>query len=76
MHLTTDEIINFVTMDSLIQENILLAARVNSHIMECEVCRKKVVAYQVVNDGLMGTILSVPQLDEQIEKDEPEELSL
>lgn len=63
MHLTTDEILNFVTMESITKENILLSAHVNSHIMKCEECRNKVIAYQAVNDGLTGTVLSVPQLE-------------
>ncbi len=58
MHLTTDEILNFITMESLTQENVTLAAQVNSHIMQCDECRKKVEAFQALNDKLSGTILS------------------
>ena len=60
-HLTIEEILNFITMDSITPEGIQLAARVNCHIMQCEECRKKVEIYQIVNDKLSGTTLSDPK---------------
>ena len=60
-HLTTEEILNFITMDSVTPEGIQLAAKVNCHIMQCEECRKQVAAYQIVSDKLSGTILSDPK---------------
>lgn len=73
MHLTTDEILNFITMESITQDSIAFAAKVNSHIMQCEDCRKKVEAFQMLNDGLTGTTLSCPGLHkDSISKSEPE----
>ena len=59
-HLTTDEIINFVTFDSLTKENLELAAMVNAHILICEECREKVKAFQAVSDSLTGTLTRNP----------------
>lgn len=70
-HLTADEIIDFVTMESITQASIERAARVNCHIMQCDECRKKVEAFQAVNDGLMGTRLSSKDKQEdEIRKEE------
>lgn len=67
-HLTLDQIIQFVTMDEINDENLKLAAYVNNHIMLCDECRKKVEAYQAVNDALVGGRLS----KEPQKKDGPE----
>ncbi len=61
MHLTTDEILNFITIDNMTPEVISFAAKVNCHIMQCEECRKKVEAFQIVYDKLSGTTLSDPK---------------
>ncbi len=53
-HLTIDEIIAFVTMDALTDENIQFAAKVNGHIIACEKCREKVTAFQAVGEKLIG----------------------
>lgn len=72
-HLTADEIIDFVTMESITQASIEHAARVNCHIMQCDECRKKVEAFQAVNDGLTGTRLSSKDIYEsEFRKDETE----
>ncbi len=55
-HLTADEIINFVTINTLSKENLELAATVNSHILVCDKCREKVAAFQAVSDSLTGTL--------------------
>ena len=62
-HLTTDEIINFVTIDSISKENLELAAVVNGHILVCEDCREKVKAFQAVCDSLAGTLGRKPTPD-------------
>lgn len=59
-HLTIDEIINFVTFDTISEENLKLAAMVNNHIMVCERCREKVKAYQAVSDTLVGRLSKEP----------------
>lgn len=62
-HLTTDEIINFVTIDSISKENLELAAAVNGHILVCDNCREKVKAFQAVSDSLTGTLGQKNDLD-------------
>lgn len=62
-HLTIDEIIDFVTIDSLSKENLELAAAVNGHILVCDHCREKVKAFQAVSDSLAGTLTQKTDLD-------------
>ena len=52
-HLTTDEIIDFVSISILNSESLDLASRVNSHILQCTDCLKKVEAFQTVYDALI-----------------------
>lgn len=49
-HLTTDEIIRFVSFDTLDNDNLILAGKVNSHILTCAECRDKVRKYQKMYD--------------------------
>lgn len=49
-HLSENEIIDFVSMDKLDGEALSLAAKVNTHLLSCEECRKLVSAYQAVYD--------------------------
>ena len=49
-HLTIDEIIRFVSFDTLDNDNLLLAGKVNSHILACTECRDKVRVYQKMYD--------------------------
>lgn len=51
-HLSTDQIISFVSFTELSQSNIQLATYVNSHMLVCEECRKKVTAFQTVYEEL------------------------
>ncbi|MBQ3044736.1 MAG: hypothetical protein IJO03_10870 [Clostridia bacterium] len=62
-HLTIDEIINFVTIDSISKENLELAAAVNGHILVCDKCREKVKAFQTVSDSLTGMLTPKTDLD-------------
>lgn len=55
-HLTTDEIISFVTIDNISNETLEFAASVNHHILLCDECREKVTAFQTVYDGLLGQL--------------------
>ena len=48
MHLTTEEIIRFSMIDQINEESLVLAKKVNSHIMVCDACLEKVQAYQEV----------------------------
>ena len=51
-HLTVDEMIDFVSFNKLDSESLALASKVNAHIFECDICRKKVKAFQIVYDKL------------------------
>lgn len=37
-HLTNEEILRFVSFETLSDENLKLAAKVNSHILKCDTC--------------------------------------
>lgn len=50
--MTVDEIISFVSLQTLTPEALALAARVNSHMIECEDCLQKVRAFQAIYDEL------------------------
>lgn len=49
-HLTTDEIIDFVSSSELNDETLALSARVNGHIRKCEKCIKLVNSFQLLHD--------------------------
>ena len=53
MHLTVDEMIDFVSFNKMDNESLALAAKVNAHIFECNACRKKVEAFQLVYDEVV-----------------------
>lgn len=48
VHLTKDEIIDFILMRKLDNEALELARRVNSHIINCADCFRLVKAFQTV----------------------------
>ena len=52
-HLMVDEIIDFVSFHKLDDESLALATKVNAHIFECNTCRKKVEAFQLIYDELI-----------------------
>lgn len=52
-HLTSDEMIDFVSMNNLDEESIKLASKVNLHIGECEKCLQKLQAFQLVYDEMI-----------------------
>ena len=49
-HLTDDEITGFVSFDTLGNESMELASRVNYHILRCEECRERVRISQKLYD--------------------------
>ena len=51
-HLTVEEIIDFVSFDTLSDEAIRLAARVNEHIRVCPLCKEKVASFQLIYEEL------------------------
>lgn len=51
-HLTVEEMISFVSIKSLDEKSLELIDRVSEHICECSECRKKVDAFQTVQDEL------------------------
>lgn len=52
-HLSIEEMIDFVSISELNEDTLYLASRVNSHILCCPDCLKKVEAFQNVYDALM-----------------------
>ncbi len=48
IHLTTDEMLEFVTMTKLNARTRELSAYVTGHIVKCEECRNKLSAYQAI----------------------------
>lgn len=52
IHLSVDEIIEFVSFNELSGEMLAMAGRVNEHISICADCLKKVKAFQAVYDEL------------------------
>lgn len=52
-HLTTEEIIEFVSLEKLDDKAFTLITKVNDHIRECNECRKNVSAFQTVHDEMI-----------------------
>lgn len=52
-HVTVDEMIDFVSFEKIDRETIDLASKVNAHILKCESCRKKILAFQTIYDELL-----------------------
>ena len=51
-HLTTTEIIDFVSISKMDAVSMKLASRVNGHILKCDECLKLVESFQEVYDEL------------------------
>lgn len=58
MHLEIEEIVDFVSINTLTQENISLTQKVNGHIRGCKECLEKVRAFQNVHDEMMRVAIS------------------
>lgn len=51
-HLTCEELIDFVSLTELSEDAAKLMGRVNTHIIQCEECHKKLMMFQAVYDEL------------------------
>ena len=51
-HLTTTDIIDFVSINRIDENSLNLASKVNGHILKCDDCLKLVKAFQEVYDEL------------------------
>ena len=75
-HLTTTEIIDFVSISKMDADSLKLASRVNGHILKCDECLKLVESFQEVYDELqsMGRSSELDQIMEKksSEKNAPE----
>ena len=62
-HLTVEEIIEFVSFDTLSEDTMALSTKVNEHIRSCSTCLEKVSAFQMVYDELcrIGSVSDVRQ---------------
>lgn len=56
LHLTVDEIIEFVSVENLSEEAMDKIAKVNMHISKCVECREKVRAFQFVYDEFVSLL--------------------
>lgn len=80
IHLTKNEIMKFVSFNRLDAASLEFAGKVNTHLRECPECRKRVIAYQKINDLLteftsMDNIENMEKIEkimERVEKAEPE----
>ncbi len=71
-HLTVEEIIDFVSFETLTEENIALAKKVNEHICSCQDCFDKVSAFQTVYEELqrIGSVRDTKKCIYQIIEDQ------
>ena len=51
-HLTTEEIIDFVSFETVNEKTLALASAVNGHIRECAECRQRVAAFGDIYEEL------------------------
>lgn len=51
-HVTVDEMIGFVSLDTLDEKSLELASKVTTHICRCTQCRGTVQAFQVICDEM------------------------
>ena len=65
-HLTVDELTDFVSMSRIDSDTLALAARVNTHIRTCQMCLRRVRAYQMVYDELASKTNSRQELREML----------
>ena len=82
-HITVDEIIDFVTDETLDAKSMENASKVTAHICKCSECLKKVQAFQKVYEEFerLGKIseyklLACEMLNKKSEKSKREEVSL
>ena len=52
-HLTYEEIYRFVSFTTLSEENLQLAAKINAHILKCDMCLSLVREMQDRYDNMM-----------------------
>ena len=59
-HLTTEQIIEFVSINELTEENIAKMKVVNAHVYRCEECAVRVRAFQTVGKefALLGKLVA------------------
>lgn len=74
-HLTVDELTDFVSMSRIDSDTLALAARVNTHIRTCQMCLRRVRAYQMVYDELASKTNSRQELREMLMRRCEEEAS-
>ena len=53
-HLTIEKIIRFISFTEMNESNMALSSEVNSHMVKCSECRKKVLSITETVDQLTG----------------------
>ena len=56
-HLNTEDIIKYVTINTVNNETLELMSKVNGHIRNCPSCKEKVMSYESINNELKKEIL-------------------
>ena len=64
-HLSVDKIIRFISFTEINENNLKLASEVNSHMIKCPECKKKVVSIRSTLDKLLS--YSAPAYDTPLE---------
>lgn len=52
IHLTVDELIGFVSVQTLDKDAMALTTRVTEHVRSCAACLRKLRAFQIVSQGM------------------------
>ena len=53
-HLSVEKIIRFISFTEMNESNMILSSEVNSHMVKCAACRKKVLSITETVDQLTG----------------------
>ncbi len=73
-HLSVEQIIEFISMDTLAAGDLALSREVNTHLTECGECRRMVRAAQAVYDALLAECKSRELARERLDRRLQEEL--
>lgn len=72
-HVTVDEMIGFVSFETIDPKTLANASKVTSHIRICGECLRRINAFQMIYDELkeQGDLSALPQLARAIHDDAP-----
>ncbi|MBR0536228.1 MAG: hypothetical protein IIX14_07630 [Clostridia bacterium] len=67
-HLSTEDIIRYITVGKLSEEDLEVISRVNLHIRDCRECAEKVEAFEIINGKLRGINIESVLVNENVEE--------